>query len=133
MLLTVPQVLTAAQVQECRHALGQADWVDGRVTAGHQSARTKHNLQLPEESPLARRLGQLILSALESNPLFISAALPQRIFPPLFNRYEVGQSFGVHADNAIRQVQHTPHRVRAACTVSTSALSIPEPPSRHPA
>jgi PKHD-type hydroxylase len=92
--------------------LEQADWVDGRVTAGHQSSQTKDNMQLPEGSPAARQLGAEILSALEQNALFISAALPSRVFPPLFNRYQKGQSFGTHVDNAIRQVTGTPHRIR---------------------
>lgn len=112
MLLHVPNVLTAEQVAECRRQLDAADWVDGRVTAGHQSAKAKANAQLPEDSPVARQLGQMILAALERNPLFVAGALPLKIFPPLFNRYASGQSFGNHVDNAIRQVRNTPHRVR---------------------
>ena len=112
MLLQVPDVLTAAQVQDCRKALEAAAWVDGRVTAGHQSARAKDNLQLPEDLDEAKQLGDLILGALERNPLFMSAALPLKVFPPLFNRYQDGQSFGNHVDNAIRQVTGTPYRVR---------------------
>jgi PKHD-type hydroxylase len=111
-LLRIPAVLTAEQVAHARAVLQSADWVDGRVTAGHQSARVKHNEQLPEDSPAARELGQLVVAALERNALFLSAALPLRIFPPLFNRYGVGQGFGVHVDNAVRQVRGTPHRVR---------------------
>jgi PKHD-type hydroxylase len=111
-LLRVPGVLTAEQVAHARAVLQSAEWVDGRVTAGHQSARVKHNEQLPEDSPAARELGQLVVAALERNPLFLSAALPLRIFPPLFNRYGVGHGFGVHVDNAVRQVRGTPHRVR---------------------
>jgi PKHD-type hydroxylase len=112
MLLPVPDVLTAAQVAEARRIFDQADWVDGRVTAGHQSARAKDNQQLPEGSEAARRLGETIVSALQQNPLFASAALPLRVFPPLFNRYTGGQSFGTHVDNAVRQVPGTPHRLR---------------------
>lgn len=112
MLLHVPNVLTAEQVAECRRRLDAADWVDGRITAGHQSAKAKDNAQLPEDSPVARQLGQMILAALERNPLFLAGALPLKIFPPLFNRYAGGQSFGNHVDNAIRQVRNTPHRVR---------------------
>lgn len=112
MLLHVPNILTAEQVAECRRQLDAADWVDGRVTAGHQSAKAKDNAQLPEESPVARQLGQMILAALERNSLFVAGALPLKIFPPLFNRYAPGQSFGNHVDNAIRQVRNTPHRVR---------------------
>ena len=112
MLLAIPDVLTAEQVLRARQLLEQADWVDGRVTAGHQSALAKDNMQLPEGSPAARELGAMVLAALERNPLFISAALPARVFPPLFNRYQGGQSFGTHVDNAIRQVTGTPHRIR---------------------
>ena len=112
MLLTIPDVLTAAEVLRARQLFEEAEWVDGRVTAGHQSARTKDNLQLPEGSAAAREAGAMILEALERNALFISAALPARVFPPLFNRYEGGQSFGTHVDNAIRQVSGTAHRIR---------------------
>ena len=112
MLLRVPGVLTPEQVAHAGAVLQRAEWVDGRVTAGHQSARVKHNEQLPEDSPAARELGQLVVAALERNALFLSAALPLRIFPPLFNRYGVGHGFGVHVDNAVRQVRGTPHRVR---------------------
>src|SRR5688572_21043249 len=103
MLLHIPDILTAEQVAHCRHKLEQADWVDGRVTAGHQSALAKDNMQLPEDHPTARDLGDLILTALQNNPLFMAAALPLKVFPPLFNRYQGGQSFGTHVDNAIRQ------------------------------
>lgn len=112
MLLQIPDVLTAEQVSRCRELLEAADWVDGRVTAGHQSARAKDNLQLPEDHEHARQLGDTIIAALERNPLFMAAALPLKVFPPLFNRYQDGQSFGNHVDNAIRQVTGTPHRVR---------------------
>lgn len=112
MLLPIPDVLTSQQVAHARQLLEQAEWVDGRVTAGHQSSRTKDNVQIPEDHPTAQQLGDLILSALGQNPLFISAALPQRVFPPLFNRYSGGQSFGTHVDNAIRGITGTPHRIR---------------------
>ncbi|HKV10804.1 MAG TPA: Fe2+-dependent dioxygenase [Thermoanaerobaculia bacterium] len=112
MLLQIPDVLTAEQVAMARQLLDRADWVDGRVTAGHQSARAKDNQQLPEDSPAARELGQIVLGALQRNPLFITAALPLQVFPPLFNRYRGGQSFGTHVDNAIRQLPGTPHRIR---------------------
>jgi PKHD-type hydroxylase len=111
-LLQIPDVLTAEQVAQCRQTLEEAAWVDGRVTAGHQSARAKDNMQLPEDHPAARQLGEMILAALQRNPLFMAAALPLKVFPPLFNRYQSGQSFGTHVDNAIRQVTGTPHRVR---------------------
>jgi len=112
MLLQVPDVLTAEQVASCRKLLEAADWVDGRVTAGHQSGRAKDNQQLPEDHEHARKIGDTIMAALERNPLFMAAALPLKVFPPLFNRYQNGQSFGNHVDNAIRQVTGTPHRVR---------------------
>lgn len=112
MLLTIPDVLTAEQVSKIRQMLDQAEWVDGRVTAGHQSAKAKDNLQIPEGHPVARQAGEIILESLGSNPLFVSATLPLKVFPPLFNRYSGGQSFGTHVDNSIRQVTGTPHRIR---------------------
>jgi PKHD-type hydroxylase len=112
MLLQIPDVLTAEEVSRCRQLLAEAEWIDGRATAGHQSARAKDNLQLPEDSPASRQAGDLILAALQRNSLFMTAALPAKVFPPLFNRYHGGQSFGTHVDNAIRQVTGTPHRVR---------------------
>ena len=112
MLINVPDVLTAAQVAQARRMLDDADWVDGRVTAGHQSSKAKDNMQIPEGHPVARQLGEMILAALGGNPLFLSAALPLRVFPPLFNRYAGGQSFGTHVDNAIRQVPGTGARIR---------------------
>ena len=125
MLLHIPDILTAEQVAHCRQKLDQADWVDGRITAGHQSARAKDNMQLPEDHPAARELGELILTALQNNPLFMAAALPLKVFPPLFNRYQGGQSFGTHVDNAIRQVTGTPHRVRTDMS-ATLFLAGPE-------
>jgi PKHD-type hydroxylase len=112
MLLQIPDVLTGDQVVDARTALDDAEWIDGRATAGHQSARAKDNLQVREGHPSARHVGEVILHALSRNPLFISAALPLRVFPPLFNRYEAGQSFGNHVDNAIRQVAGTSQRIR---------------------
>jgi len=107
-LLCIPEVLTKEQVAHCRQTIGKAEWVDGRVTAGAQSASVKNNLQLPEGSPAAIELGDMVLAALSRSPLFISAAIPLKIFPPLFNRYGVGQSFGTHVDGAIRAVPGTP-------------------------
>ena len=112
MLITIPDLLTSAQVEEARRLLDSAEWVDGRVTAGHQSARAKDNQQIPEGHPVSRQVGEMILLALGQNPLFHSAALPLRIFPPLFNRYSGGQSFGTHVDNAIRQFPGAPVRIR---------------------
>jgi PKHD-type hydroxylase len=125
MLLQIPNVLTPEQVAHGRRLLDAAPWVDGRVTAGHQSAQVKHNQQLPESCAEARELGAMILTGLERNPLFVSAALPQRVFPPLFNRYPGGEHFGTHVDNAIRQVPGTPHRVRTDLS-ATLFLSRPE-------
>jgi PKHD-type hydroxylase len=107
-----------------RRALESAAWVDGRVTAGHQSARAKDNEQLPEDHPVARELGEAIVVALQRHPLFISAALPARVFPPLFNRYQGGGSFGSHVDNAIRQVSGTSLRIR---TDLSATLFLAEP------
>lgn len=102
MLLRIPAVLSAEQVAEFRRKLDAASWADGRVTAGYQSARAKKNLQLPESDPLARDLSAAVGAALERNALFVAAALPRRIFPPLFNCYRQGDGFGNHVDNAVR-------------------------------
>ena len=112
MLLSIPDVLTADEIGHARELFARAGWVDGRVTAGPQSARAKDNSQLPEGSPEARELGEMVLGALGRSALFRSAALPLQVFPPLFNRYQGGQSFGTHVDNAIRQVPGTSHRIR---------------------
>lgn len=125
MLLAIPDLLTAGQVAHARQMLDQANWVDGRVTAGHQSALAKDNMQLPEDHPVARQLGEIILTELSQNALFISAALPSRVFPPLFNRYQGGQSFGTHVDNAIRQVKDTGDRIRTDLS-ATLFLSQPD-------
>ena len=125
MLLQVPNVLDAAQVAHCRRMLDEADWADGRITAGYQSAQAKHNLQLPEDAPVARELGDMILEALQRSPLFLSAALPLKVFPQLYNRYAGGHAFGNHVDNAIRQVRGTPHRIRTDLS-ATLFLSAPD-------
>ena len=125
MLLAIPDVLTEEEVITARELLERAEWVDGKVTAGHQSARAKSNMQLPEGSPTAETLGDMILTALQRNSLFVSAALPLRVFPPLFNRYQGGHSFGNHVDNAIRQVSGTGHRLRTDLS-ATLFLADPE-------
>ena len=125
MLLQIPDVLTNEQALKYRQKIENAEWIDGKVTAGHQSMRTKNNQQLPENHPLSLEMGEQILAALERNSLFISAALPFKVFPPLFNRYEGGHSFGNHVDNAIRQIQGTPHRVRTDLS-ATLFLTNPE-------
>jgi PKHD-type hydroxylase len=125
MLLRIPQVLSREQVAHCLTALARGEWISGQTTAGFQSARAKNNEQIREDSPIARELGALIVSALEREPLFISAALPARVFPPLFNRYAGGQAFGIHVDNAVRPVTGTPHRIRTDLS-ATLFLSAPE-------
>lgn len=112
------------QVGQCRRRLSEAQWVDGRVTAGHQSGLAKNNMQLSEDHPAAVRMGDLILAELEGNPLFVASALPRKVFPPLFNRYSGGQNFGTHIDNAIRQVSGTEHRIR---TDLSATLFLSEP------
>ena len=102
MLLHIPDILTPEQVASARAQLQSAEWADGRITAGYQSAKAKDNAQLPEDSPAAKQLGAMVLEALSRNSTFFSAALPKRIYPPLFNRYAGGQSFGFHVDNAVR-------------------------------
>jgi len=124
MLLHIPHVLSAEQVRQARGLLDMADWIDGRATAGSQSAAVKCNCQLSEEHPVSRELGDVVLAALQRSPLFVSAALPLKVFPPLFNRYEGGQAFGTHVDNAIRQVGGTPHRIR---TDLSATLFLSEP------
>jgi PKHD-type hydroxylase len=113
MMLHVPGVLTKAQVAQCRDVLDVAEWTDGNATSGAQSALAKRNRQLPEGSPAARAVGDAIQDALARHPLFFSAALPLKVFPPLFNRYEGGDAFGTHVDNAIRLLRGTDFRVRS--------------------
>jgi PKHD-type hydroxylase len=125
MIVQVPHVLTPEEVAHCREVMTRASWTDGRVTAGHQSAVVKQNRQLAENSAEARQLGDMIVAALERNPMFITAALPLRVFPPLFNRYEGGESFGAHLDNSIRQIPGTPYRIRTDIS-ATLFLSNPE-------
>jgi PKHD-type hydroxylase len=102
MLLEIPDLFNKQEVADIRLKLDASVWVDGKVTAGHQSTRAKCNRQLPEDCPAAQETGQLILQRLQQNGLFMSAALPHSVFPPLFNRYEGGEHFGNHVDNAIR-------------------------------
>ena len=125
MIVQVPHVLTPEEIAHCREVMTRASWIDGRVTAGHQSAVVKHNRQLAEDSVEAQQLGDIIVAALERNPMFITAALPLRVFPPLFNRYEGGESFGAHLDNSIRQIPGTPYRIRTDIS-ATLFLSDPE-------
>jgi PKHD-type hydroxylase len=119
MMLHVPAVLSLEQVREMRAALDAADWVDGRETVGPQGAQVKRNRQLPELSPVGRELGQAILAALSKNPLFFSAALPLRFVPPLFNRYEGGENYGLHIDGSVRSVPFSNAQLRTdlSCTL----------------
>ncbi|MDO6567705.1 Fe2+-dependent dioxygenase [Alteromonas sp. 1_MG-2023] len=124
MLVKIPSVLNKEQVSEIKSIMLQADWTDGNVTAGYQSSQAKNNLQIPENSESARKLGDMILLALSRNNQFLSAALPNKIFPPLFNCYQGGHAFGTHVDNAIRQVPGTPVKVRTDLSMT---LFISEP------
>lgn len=102
MLLRVPQVLNADELKQVHAVLNDADWTDGKITAGTQSAQVKRNIQLPETSELAEQARQIVLKALSRNALFFSAALPKKIYPPMFNQYKNGMDFGAHIDNAVR-------------------------------
>lgn len=113
MMLPIPDVLTADEVARVRSIIDAAEWADGNVTSGHQSALAKRNMQLREDSDAARRAGRVVLDALGRSPLFIAAALPLKIFPPLFNRYQGGENFGTHIDNAVRIQRGTEFRVRS--------------------
>ncbi len=124
MIVRIP-LLSRERAHAMRDDLAGATWADGRRTAGHQSAQAKHNDQVVEGDPVAVRAGEQILGALEQNALFISAALPAKVFPPLFNRYAGGQTFGGHVDNAIRQVPNSAHRVRTDLS-ATLFLSDPD-------
>jgi PKHD-type hydroxylase len=124
MLLHVPELLTSEEHRRTRAILDASEWIDGRVTAGHQSARAKHNRQIAEHDPAARQVGEIVTRALARSPLFRSAALPLHVFPPLFNRYDAGESFGSHVDNAVRQVPGTMHQIR---TDLSATLFLSEP------
>jgi PKHD-type hydroxylase len=127
MLIQIPQVLNPDQVQLVRNKFENAGdaWVDGRATAGHQGAPVKRNQQIAENSPIALELGDIILAALERNPLFISATLPSQVYPPMFNRYEGGMHFGSHVDGAIRISPSTGAKLRTDVS-ATLFLSSPE-------
>ena len=125
MLLQIPDLLSPAQVAAFRARLDAASWIDGNATSGHQSAKAKYNEQLPETGPEARELGAQVVEALHRSPLFFSAALPKQVFPPLFNRYREGMTFGSHVDGAIRT--HAPSGLRIRTDLSaTLFLSRPE-------
>jgi PKHD-type hydroxylase len=124
-ILTIADAIDRPLLADARAFLADAPWVDGRVTAGHQSAGAKRNEQVPLDHPGAVALGERILAAVTAHPLLITGALPLRIFPPLFNRHGVGHEFGTHVDNAVRKVEGNPQRVRTDLSV-TVFLSEPE-------
>ena len=125
MIHHIPNVLNAAQVNEFRQQMDHADWTDGKKTAGTLSAAVKKNQQLPEDSPLTHALSEQVINAVWNHPLFVSAALPHLMIPPLFNRYEANESFGFHVDNAIRLIRGSNQHIRTdiSCTLF---LSEPE-------
>lgn len=120
MLIQIEGVLTKDQVARFRQTLSATPWVDGKVTAGEQSAQAKRNLQIPEDSPAARELGEIILGALGRHETFVSAALPLRVFPPLFNRYDPGMGFDTHVDNSIRFAGPVRYRTDVSATLFLS-------------
>ena len=125
MLVRVPALLNTDDVARVRGLIDAADWTDGNATSGHQSALAKVNRQLPERSAAAREAGSLILDRLGQSPLFVSAALPFKVYPPLFNRYEGGEAFGVHVDNAVRAQGGSYFRIRSDLS-ATVFLSDPD-------
>ena len=127
MMLHIPSVLTSDQVARVRGLIDAAEWVDGNVTSGPQSALAKRNMQVSESAPQAREAGEIVLAALERAPLFIAAALPLRVFPPLFNRYAGGQTFGAHIDNAVRRNRSGDLKVRT----DLAATLFLEPPEAY--
>lgn len=124
MLIHIPEILSKAEVRECRRRLAEIEWVDGRATVGPQGAQVKRNRQLPVESPVGRELGELILQRLYANPLFMSAALPLRSVPPLFNAYSGGEHYGFHVDGAVRQLPFSTLSLR---TDLSTTLFLTEP------
>jgi PKHD-type hydroxylase len=124
MVVRVPALLSSDELASVRARLEGAPWMDGRLTAGYQSAAVKANLQLPQSEGVAREVSDMILRALERSALFVSAALPRHVYPPLFNRYEAGMAFGNHIDNALRQIPGTARRLRTDLSV-TLFLSAP--------
>ena len=128
MFLRIAKILSEEQLATVRASLNseKAPWVDGRVTAGHQGAAVKHNQQLDEASPMARELGNFILTQLERNALFISAVLPNKVYPPMFNRYGEGMYFGAHVDGSVRMIPGSPQKLR---TDLSATLFLAEPQS----
>ncbi len=127
MLITIPDVLTAEEVTQARAILDAAEWIDGKVTAGYQAQTVKENLQLAEGHPAAVKVGEMVLAALARSALFMSAALPLKVFPPMFNRYTGGGHFGTHVDTAIRALASTGQRIRT----DVSATLFLTPPDQY--
>ncbi|HEY1725962.1 MAG TPA: Fe2+-dependent dioxygenase [Steroidobacteraceae bacterium] len=125
MIVRVERLLNAAQLEATRRCMARGAWGDGRATAGHQSAQVKSNLQLAHTDPAAREAAEIVIRTLESNALFVSATLPHHLYPPLFNRYDAGMTFGVHVDNAVRPLPGSHHRLRSDVS-ATLFLSAPE-------
>jgi len=126
MLVAIPDMLSAEEVREVRRILEESPWVDGKTTAGQQAAVAKFNLQIPEGSPAAVQAGDIVLRALGRNPIFHSAALPLRVLPPMFNRYDVGMTFGAHVDGSIRTIPGSNGMRMRADVSSTLFLTPPE-------
>ncbi len=118
MMISIPDLLDADAVAHVRTIVDAAEWIDGNATSGSQSALAKRNEQLPEGSAAAREAGAIILEALGNSPLFFAAALPLKVFPPLFNRYEEGHTFDTHVDNAIRIQRGSDFRLRSDLSVT---------------
>jgi PKHD-type hydroxylase len=127
MLITIPDVFSAQEVAQARAILDAAGWVDGKVTAGYQAQSVKENQQLPEGHPAAVKVGESVLAALARSPLFMSAALPLKVFPPMFNLYSGGGHFGTHVDTAIRAMASTGQRIRT----DVSATLFLTPPDQY--
>jgi PKHD-type hydroxylase len=125
MLIQIPEVLTAAQLEHVREIIDSAEWIDGNATSGAQAALAKRNRQLPEDSAAAKRAGDIVLEALGLNALFMAAALPAKVWPPLFNRYGGGEQFGLHVDNAVRVKRGGVERLRSDLS-ATLFLAEPE-------
>lgn len=120
MMLHIANVLTASQVQALRQAIDTGPWSDGRASVGEQGALVKHNRQLPVDHPIAQQAGSTVLAALQASPHFFAAALPLRIGVPLFNRYEGGETYGLHVDGAVRREACDWLRTDLSCTVFLS-------------
>ena len=113
MMVRIEKVLDEEQLRGLRARIDEGDWVDGNETSGHQSRNAKRNRQLKQGSAAQREAGRMVLDALGQTPEFIAAALPLKVFPPLFNRYAGGEAFGAHVDNAIRRLDGTDFRIRS--------------------